>query len=112
MIYFVFPFLESVLVALFLSVPFFRLGPPGVRRVSICLFHDGGVAVAAIWSFDAGSTHPHLCYFEIFDQTLPEDLQFWCFLVLTTAFLIQIPTPPFHGWIRTFTRKPLAGPSF
>ena len=51
-------------------------------------------------------------YFEIFDQVLPEDIQFWAFLALTTAFMILIPVPPFHSWMSDLYAEAPAGGVF
>jgi NADH-quinone oxidoreductase subunit M len=38
-------------------------------------------------------------YEKIFEHAFPEDVQFWCFLAFSLAFLIKVPLFPFHAWL-------------
>ncbi|HVZ80169.1 MAG TPA: NADH-quinone oxidoreductase subunit M [bacterium] len=38
-------------------------------------------------------------YTKLFEHTFPEDVQFWCFLAFSMAFLIKVPLFPFHAWL-------------
>ncbi len=104
---------ESVLVVLFYLFRFFG----AARRVPAVfqfVFFTMGASLLLLFGLLMLVQHTHTFgYFEIFDQTLPDDLQFWCFLALTAAFLIQIPVPPFHGWMSDlYAEAPLGGALF
>jgi NADH-quinone oxidoreductase subunit M len=38
-------------------------------------------------------------YTKLFEHAFPEDVQFWCFLAFSLAFLIKVPLFPFHAWL-------------
>ena len=49
-------------------------------------------------------------YVKLFDHPFPEDVQFWCFLAFSLAFLIKVPLFPFHAWLPdAYTEAPAGG---
>jgi len=49
-------------------------------------------------------------YVKILEHFFPEDVQFWCFLAFSLAFLIKVPLFPFHGWLPdAYTEAPASG---
>ncbi|HVM33596.1 MAG TPA: NADH-quinone oxidoreductase subunit M [bacterium] len=90
---------EGVMVVLFYLFRFFGSSRRAPATFQFMVFQMGAsLLLLAGFLMVAHQTHT-FDYFEIFDQTLPDDLQFWAFLALTAAFLIQIPLPPFHSWM-------------
>ncbi|MGH7740298.1 MAG: complex I subunit 4 family protein [bacterium] len=104
---------ECMLVVFFYLFRFFgsaRRAPATFQFV----FFMMGASLLLLLGFLQLVGHVHsFDYSVIFNQVLPDDLQFWCFLALAGAFLIQIPVPPFHSWMADlYAEAPIGGAFF
>jgi NADH-quinone oxidoreductase subunit M len=103
-------FWEGVLLALYFLFQFFG----GAHRVQatlqlVLVTLAASVLMLAGLLMIAQEAHT-LDYTRLFDEFLPEDIQVWCFLAFTAAFLIQIPLAPFHAWLSDASAEaPLSG---
>ncbi|HET9869858.1 MAG TPA: proton-conducting transporter membrane subunit, partial [bacterium] len=101
---------EAVLVCLFYLFRYFGSSRRAPAAFQFVFFQTVG-SLLLLGSFLAVVRQAHTFdYGTLLDQPLPEDLQFWCFLALTAAFLIQVPLPPFHSWMSDlYAEAPLGG---